>query len=56
MTMTIAEQLPRTLELELEESLPTVGGPQTHNEDDDDWHFRFRYGWRYVCHVSNGVE
>ncbi|NJN67404.1 MAG: Uma2 family endonuclease [Chloroflexaceae bacterium] len=56
MTMTITEQLPRTLELELEESLPTVGGPQTRSEEEDDWFYRFRYGWRYVCHVSNGVE
>ena len=33
--------------LALEESIPTVG---SHEEPD------FRYGWRYVCRISNGHE
>jgi colicin import membrane protein len=40
------------LELELEESIPTVGS----NGESEDWTFRFRYGWRYVRRVSNGEE
>jgi colicin import membrane protein len=39
------------LPLTLEESFPTEGA-----HEDADWHFRFRYGWRYVCHPSNGGE
>ncbi|NJN66793.1 MAG: Uma2 family endonuclease, partial [Chloroflexaceae bacterium] len=35
--------------LTLEESLPTTG---SNGEPDG----RFRYGWRYVCRLSNGVE
>ncbi|NJN68725.1 MAG: Uma2 family endonuclease, partial [Chloroflexaceae bacterium] len=45
---TATECSPQTLE----ESLPTVGD----RSEEADWAFRFRYGWRYVCHVSNGVE
>ncbi|NJN67502.1 MAG: hypothetical protein HC884_12710 [Chloroflexaceae bacterium] len=37
---------------ELAESVPTVGG----NGELEDWNDRFRYGWRYVCRVSNGRD
>ncbi|NJN68559.1 MAG: Uma2 family endonuclease [Chloroflexaceae bacterium] len=41
-------EVPRTLE----ESIPTVGCNGELVDGDDP----FRYGWRYVCHVSNGHE